>query len=1077
MAVMIMPMIAAKEAGVLFTRHPMRADGTMLVESSDTHEPKNSVPPQAGECEDLRTAAMAEIETLAERAHQMFGRPQDIEWAIDLRGRTWILQSRDISVQPAAPRVPQAPGPGVWRVIDHITHPSSRCLLAVYYQPMEDGWNANAERIGLTARVRIRSSERFMYYQPFLAGRNDEAESRASKFLEGDGLAKEMFDWDHRVKPESVRELATIQSLDLASLGDLELARHVRRCGELAARMVAVHHGFTCTAFVGLGDVLRTLREWSGWSFGDILSALGGGRDFVRADAQIRILIKALRREPGLLIGFGQLRGSPEQAGALFGVLVNREDELGRGMRHLRDRYGYLVCSGYDITSDTYRERPDLLLASIRGIAVSPPQQDESCDFAVERLRPRVPAKHHSEIRPLVERAVASLRLRDERGFCSDLWSMGILRAAYLEAGRRLSERGVLNDATLVTQASPRELVSWLETGTTEVPERELAELARLHRSSHVANVPPALGQDEPSTNPPPQLGPAQARMLAAFATAMELAVDRPLTEDGQSPASSVIRGVPASKGRAQGPARVFRGDQDLPSVRLGDVIVVRQATVALNAVLPMAAALVSEGGGILSHQAILAREYAKPCVVSCAGLLGRVRDGSSLLVDGGSGEVVLDAQEESQQREVSSLVGNYLGALRGRNRARALNHVGVVRDRVHLIQRVRASETAMAALLKHHEGLLATPSAVERVCSQAGISRTDLAAFCQRLHIELHPTDMCQMDCTGCTYRSSGPPSNSVLPYLAIELLLSLFRPKAVTIVGGGEPALYASVGRALGDLIVNLGERQIGVGLISNGVCWPPGDPAWPRWVRWIRFSLDAGCAGSYGDAKRLDAFDAVVANTLRVLRDTQIPEVGIGFLYHPGNAHEMVEVVKHFHGLLQTRPACELKRFNIQFRPWRDPVDCKPIDVPVLAPEDVRSTEKALSDAVRDESFRRFVHDHTNLATNLLCAGAREGITSFSECLVGMAKLVVRANGTVFPCFGMAAKNDPAMACGNIMRDDPETVGLRLLHVLASEAPTRCPPKYRHCLFAMFNNLLERGLADVEKPDSRLADQYFF
>ncbi len=52
------------------------------------------------------------------------------------------------------------------------------------------------------------------------------------------------------------------------------------------------------------------------------------------------------------------------------------------------------------------------------------------------------------------------------------------------------------------------------------------------------------------------------------------------------------------------------------------------------------AKALVTETGGYLSHGAIVAREYGLPAVVNVPGLLGQLRDGESVEVDGDSGEV-----------------------------------------------------------------------------------------------------------------------------------------------------------------------------------------------------------------------------------------------------------------------------------------------------------------------------------------------------------------------------------------------------------------------------------------------------
>ena len=71
-----------------------------------------------------------------------------------------------------------------------------------------------------------------------------------------------------------------------------------------------------------------------------------------------------------------------------------------------------------------------------------------------------------------------------------------------------------------------------------------------------------------------------------------------------------------------------------------GDVLVVRTLSPTLAAHLPVVAGIVSETGSVLSHLAILAREYDVPTVVAVGDALHRFPVGTRLLVDGDSGEV-----------------------------------------------------------------------------------------------------------------------------------------------------------------------------------------------------------------------------------------------------------------------------------------------------------------------------------------------------------------------------------------------------------------------------------------------------
>jgi phosphohistidine swiveling domain-containing protein len=98
-----------------------------------------------------------------------------------------------------------------------------------------------------------------------------------------------------------------------------------------------------------------------------------------------------------------------------------------------------------------------------------------------------------------------------------------------------------------------------------------------------------------------------------------------------------------AGGGRGSGPVHV--GTDTPPSP--GDVLIVRTLDPALASVLPGLSGLVAETGSVLSHLAILAREYGVPTVVGAAGAVDRFTNGTWVVVDGSTGEVsAIEAEE-----------------------------------------------------------------------------------------------------------------------------------------------------------------------------------------------------------------------------------------------------------------------------------------------------------------------------------------------------------------------------------------------------------------------------------------------
>ncbi len=99
--------------------------------------------------------------------------------------------------------------------------------------------------------------------------------------------------------------------------------------------------------------------------------------------------------------------------------------------------------------------------------------------------------------------------------------------------------------------------------------------------------------------------------------------------------------GQGAGGGRGAGPVH---GDGP---VEPGEVLVVRTLDPGLAAVLPGLGGLVAETGSVLSHLAILARELGIPTVVGVADAVHRFPAGSTVVVDGTTGEVTLAESDE----------------------------------------------------------------------------------------------------------------------------------------------------------------------------------------------------------------------------------------------------------------------------------------------------------------------------------------------------------------------------------------------------------------------------------------------
>ena len=100
-----------------------------------------------------------------------------------------------------------------------------------------------------------------------------------------------------------------------------------------------------------------------------------------------------------------------------------------------------------------------------------------------------------------------------------------------------------------------------------------------------------------------------------------------------------VLHGLGCSPGIAEGPVRIITSPTDELTLA-GHILVAPRTDPGWAPLFPSAAAIVVERGSLLSHSAVLARELGLPAVVSIPGVVGLLRDGERVRVDGTRGTV-----------------------------------------------------------------------------------------------------------------------------------------------------------------------------------------------------------------------------------------------------------------------------------------------------------------------------------------------------------------------------------------------------------------------------------------------------
>jgi pyruvate, water dikinase len=109
-----------------------------------------------------------------------------------------------------------------------------------------------------------------------------------------------------------------------------------------------------------------------------------------------------------------------------------------------------------------------------------------------------------------------------------------------------------------------------------------------------------------------------------------------------QQDGGTELVGAPASPGTIEGPARVVRTVDQIADVREGEILVTGSTSPAWAPIFSKIRATVTDVGGVMSHAAIVCREYGLPAVVGTGRATSAIRTGQNIRVDGTSGIVTL---------------------------------------------------------------------------------------------------------------------------------------------------------------------------------------------------------------------------------------------------------------------------------------------------------------------------------------------------------------------------------------------------------------------------------------------------
>jgi pyruvate,water dikinase len=427
--------------------------------------------------------------------------------------------------------------------------------------------------------------------------------------------------WEGELKDDMLATGRVLQAEDVTAMGDDELIEHVGRVADHMARGMAMHFDLVAVHNIPLGRLVALTRR-HGIADVDALALLAGSSPASTASAEALAPIARACRAAGIdPRSLDDVRAAGPGASAALD-------------RYLAD-HAWRMITQYSPCGQALIELPDLLVQAIRCAG----DATERIEPDAAPIRARVAETDRARFDDLLADARRCYGIRDDNVGLTWMWPVGLVRRAILEAGRRLTERGVIDEDWMAFGLGEQELAAALRG---DVSMGEVAKARAAHGiAAEAAGAPATLGWSE-GGDPDPKVFPkAMAELTAAIIDTLVLEGMEP---DG-SPAHWTGDGIGVGTEPYTGRACVAASPEEaLAKLEPGDVLVTTMTTPAYEAILPVVGAVVTEQGGLISHTALMARELGLPAVVGVAGATAAIPDGAKVEVDPATGRVRIDA-------------------------------------------------------------------------------------------------------------------------------------------------------------------------------------------------------------------------------------------------------------------------------------------------------------------------------------------------------------------------------------------------------------------------------------------------
>lgn len=438
--------------------------------------------------------------------------------------------------------------------------------------------------------------------------------------------------WRERYRPEIERNFAYLDGYDTGKASLVELAVLLEDAIDIHDRHWKIHWMLNFSQFSSTMALRGAIEQVKGGVdeqlFGRLQSSISDRNwDSIDALWKMKNEVKA----NGELSAAFEAETAREVLGRLNGSDRGRQFVQQRLERY-QEEFGYKAIWSHEFVFPTWKENPAPVIEAVRGYLESDydyPATIEAVKLDLEaatgELLDGVSGEPRRQLGAALDLQMKMAPLTPDHHFYIDQGTNARLRLLLVAIGRRLVEEGVLDDA--------EDTIFLLYN-----------ELRRLLADPRAFDARAVVSQRRDEREAAYAIRPREW-----VGTATRVALDFPYNglwgfpekfyREPPSPTGE-IRGLAASPGVVEGPARYVRSLEEFDQVREGEILVCQMTNPAWVVLFTKIVGLVTDAGGTTSHPAVVSREFGIPAVVGASNATQRISTGDRVRVNGSTGVV-----------------------------------------------------------------------------------------------------------------------------------------------------------------------------------------------------------------------------------------------------------------------------------------------------------------------------------------------------------------------------------------------------------------------------------------------------